>query len=155
MKSYSNANLNFPPKQLSTLTSIPTKFSYTQSTSSTYRSDVSYDMFLASSTADAANVASVASARSYEIMVWLAASEIEPTGSLGSDALTTAMIGGTSWKVYKGPSGSTIVISFVAEPEIKDFEGDLVGFYRYLMDEQGVPGDQYLAYIGAGTEAFV
>ena len=112
-------------------------------------------MFLADSTANAANAASVSDARSYEIMVWLAAVEIEPTSSLGSGALTTTTIGGTSWRVYKGPNGSTTVFSFVADPQITDYNGDLYDFYKYLMTSQGVSGDQYLAYIGAGTEAFL
>ena len=144
----------FAPTQLSAITSIPSKWSYTQ-TGSSFRADVSYDMFLADSTANAANVASVSDARSYEIMVWLAAVEIEPTSSLGSGALTTATIGGITWQVYKGPNGSTTVFSFVADPQITDYDGDLYDFYEYLMTSQGVSGDQYLAYIGAGTEAFV
>ena len=112
-------------------------------------------MFLADSTDNAANVASVSDARSYEIMIWLAGTGITPISTTGDTPLTTTTIGGISWKLYKGPNGSTTVFSFVADPNITDYSGDLLDFYKYLMDSQGVPGDQYLAYIGAGTEPFV
>ena len=111
-------------------------------------------MFLADSTANAANVASVGDARSYEIMVWLAAIQIEPISSTGDTPLTSTTIGGITWKLYKGPNGSTTVFSFVADPQITNYNGDLYDFYKYLMTSQGVSGDQYLAYIGAGTEPF-
>ena len=153
VKSYSNANLIFSPKQLSAVTSIPSTWSYTQ-TGSDFRADVSYDMFLADSTDNAANVAYVGDARSYEIMIWLAAIQIGPISSTGDTPLTSTTIGGINWKLYKGPNGSTTVFSFVADPQITDYSGDLYDFYKYLMTEQGVSGDQYLAYIGAGTEPF-
>lgn len=47
------------------------------------------------------------------------------------------------------------MFSFVADSQITDYGGDFMDFYKYLMASQGVSGDQYLAYIGAGTEPFV
>ena len=110
-------------------------------------------MFLADSSSDAANVAYNGDARSYEIMVWLASNQINPIGD--TPIISSTTIGGTNWKLYKGPNGSTTVFSFVADPQIADFSGDLLDFYKYLIAEQGVSADQYLGYIGAGTEAFL
>ena len=108
-------------------------------------------MFLADSPDNAANVAYNGDARSYEIMVWLASNQINP---IGDTPITSTTIGGINWKFYKGPNGSTTVFSFVADPQITDYSGDLLDFYKYLIASQGVSADQYLGYIGAGTEAF-
>ena len=151
VKSYSNANLIFTPKQLSAIKSIPSTWSYIQ-TGSSFRSDVSYDMFLADSAASAANTANEGGVRTYEIMVWLAGTEINPDGNT---PIATTNVDGTNWKLYKGSSDATTVFSFVADPQITDYTGDLLNFYKYLIASQGVSGDQYLGYIGAGTEAFV
>jgi xyloglucan-specific endo-beta-1,4-glucanase len=51
----------------------------------------------------------------YETMVWLAAlGGAGPISSSGSPVAYPS-IGGVTWKLYKGPNGSTIVFSFVAE----------------------------------------
>ena len=114
-------------------------------TGSNIVADVSYDTFLGNSGSGSAN---------YEVMVWLAAlGGAGPISSTGSP-IATPNIGGTTFKLYKGPNGSTTVFSFVASSEITNFSGDLMNFFNYLVTSQGVSSSQYLQSIGAGTEPF-
>ncbi|EGZ16758.1 putative glucanase [Phytophthora sojae] len=101
VKSYSNAALVFSKKQIKNIKSIPTKMKYSYSHSSgTFVADVSYDLFT-SSTASGSN--------EYEIMIWLAAyGGAGPISSTGK-AIATVTIGSNSFKLYKGPNGSTTV----------------------------------------------
>ena len=114
-------------------------------TGSNIVADVSYDTFLGNSGSGSAN---------YEVMIWLAAlGGAGPISSTGSP-IATPTIGGASFKLYKGPNGSTTVFSFVASSEITNFNGDLMNFFNYLVTSQGVSSAQYLQSIGAGTEPF-
>lgn len=61
VKSYANAGLNFTPKQISAITSIPIKFYWTYSGSNLV-ADVSFDMFTSSSSSGS---------HENEIMVWV------------------------------------------------------------------------------------
>lgn len=93
-------------------------------------------------------------ANQYEIMIWLAAlGGAGPISSTGSP-VATVTINGVSWKLYKGPNGSTTVYSFVAASTTKSYSGDLKNFFTYLAKNQGYPTSQYLLSIGAGTEPF-
>lgn len=120
-------------------------------TGSNLVADVSYDMFT-SSTASGSN--------EYEIMIWLAA--IGGAGpissSYGADGkpvpVASVTLAGNSFKLYKGPNGSTTVFSFIADSQITSFSGDVKTFLSYLTTNQGLPTSQYLTSIGAGTEAF-
>ncbi|KAF1782379.1 Concanavalin A-like lectin/glucanase domain [Phytophthora cactorum] len=113
------------------------KYSYSHS-SGTFVADVSYDLFT-SSTAGGSN--------EYEIMIWLAA--------YGGKAIATVTISSNSFKVYKGPNGSTTVFSFVATKTITNFSADLQKFLTYLVNKQGLPSSQFLITLEAGTEPFV
>lgn len=149
VKSYANAVVSLTPTPLAKISSIPSKWSYTQ-TGSSVVADVSYDMFTSSS----AN-----GAHQYEIMIWLAAlggaGPISSTyGQYGATPVATTTIAGTTWKLYKGPNGSTTVFSFVAEQQVTNFSGDLISFFKFLESDQGLPSSQYLTSIGAGTEPF-
>lgn len=107
--------------------------------------DVAYDMFL-SSTADGDN--------EYEIMVWLAAiGGAGPISSTGSPIATTT-INGVEWKLYKGPNGSMTVYSFVAPSSTTSFSGDMMEFFTYLINNQGLDKSLYLIDVQAGTEPF-
>jgi xyloglucan-specific endo-beta-1,4-glucanase len=107
--------------------------------------DVCYDMFTSSSPSGSNN---------YEIMVWLGAyGGAGPISSSGSPVATPS-IGGVTWKLYKGPNGSTTVFSFVAEGTQSKYSGDLKNFLSYLVSNQGLSSSQYLKSIGAGTEPF-
>lgn len=87
-------------------------------------------------------------------MIWLAAlGGAGPISSTGS-AIATVSVGGVSFKLYKGPNGSTTVYSFVAVSQATSFSADLKDFFTYLIKSQGFPSSQYLLSIGAGTEPF-
>lgn len=87
-------------------------------------------------------------------MIWLGAiGGAGPISSSGSP-IATPSIGGVSWKLYKGPNGSTTVFSFVATSEQTNYSGDIKAFFTYLVNSQGFPSSQYLLSIGAGTEPF-
>ncbi|KAG6955981.1 hypothetical protein JG688_00011641 [Phytophthora aleatoria] len=147
VKSYSNAALIFTPKQIKNIKTIPTKMKYSYSYSSgTFVADVSYDLFT-SSTAGGSN--------EYEIMIWLAAyGGAGPISSTGK-AIATVTIGSNSFKLYKGPNGSTTVYSFVATKTITNFSADLLDFFTYLVKYQAFPSIQFLITLEAGTEPFV
>jgi len=145
VKSYANAALQDIGKELSGISSIPSTWDWSYTSSGTIVADVSYDMWLAPS-ADGTN--------DYEIMVWLAAlGGAGPISSTGS-TVATPTIGSTSWKLYSGANGDTTVYSFVAETEQTAFDGDLMDFFTYLIENENVPNTHYLTSIGAGTEPF-
>ncbi|KAJ5586847.1 uncharacterized protein N7459_002612 [Penicillium hispanicum] len=144
VKSFANAALQFTARTLSSISSINTAWKWSYSTTNIV-ADVSYDMFLSSS-ADGAN--------EYEIMVWLAAlGGAGPISSTGS-AVATTTIAGVPFKLYSGPNGATTVYSFVAESTTTDFSGDLLDFFTYLIDHEGLSSNLYLVDVQAGTEPF-
>lgn len=107
--------------------------------------NVAYDMFLSSS---------ASGSNEYEIMVWLAAlGNAGPISSTGS-AIATTNINGVNWKLYKGPNGSMTVYSFVAESTVTSFGGDMLAFFTYLINNQGLSSSLYLIDVQAGTEPF-
>jgi xyloglucan-specific endo-beta-1,4-glucanase len=90
----------------------------------------------------------------YEIMVWLAAlGGAGPISSTGS-AIATITVGGVSFDLYKGPNGSMTVYSFKAKSEAQSFSADLIDFFKYLEQSQGLSTSLYLTNVQAGTEPF-
>lgn len=107
--------------------------------------DVSYDLWLAPTSGGS---------NKYEIMVWLAAlGGAGPISSTGS-AIAKPTIAGSSWSLYSGPNGDTTVYSFVASSEIESFSGDMMDFFNYLVDNEGVSDSMYITQLQAGTEPF-
>jgi xyloglucan-specific endo-beta-1,4-glucanase len=87
-------------------------------------------------------------------MIWVAAAGgAGPISSTGSP-ISTVNIAGTNWNLFKGPNGSTTVFSFVAENWQTNFKVDLNDFFKYLINNQGLPSSTYVSEIGAGTEPF-
>jgi xyloglucan-specific endo-beta-1,4-glucanase len=110
--------------------------------------DVSYDAFITSTD-------STDTTASYEVMIWLGAlGGAGPISSTGYTPIATPVIGGITWNLFKGPNTWT-VFSFVASTQQNDFSGDVMDFFNYLIDNQGVPSDYYLESIQAGTEPFI
>jgi Glycosyl hydrolase family 12. len=90
----------------------------------------------------------------YEIMVWLAAlGGAGPISSTGS-AIATTTINGVTFKLYEGLNGSMTVYSFVAESTTTSFSGDMLEFFTYLVDNEGLSFSLYLVGVQAGTEPF-
>ncbi|KAJ5308816.1 hypothetical protein PENANT_c013G01565 [Penicillium antarcticum] len=144
VKSYANVALQFTARKLSAVKSIKSNWKWS-STNTNVVADIAYDMFL-SSTADGDE--------EYEIMVWLAAlGGAGPISSTGS-AIATVTINGVSWKLYKGPNGSMTVYSFVASSTVTNFSGDMLDFFTYLENNQGLSSSLYLTHVQAGTEPF-
>lgn len=114
-------------------------------TGSNLVADVAYDLFLSSSAdGDAA----------YEIMVWLAAlGGAGPISSTGKPIASTT-IGGVSWELWSGKNGNMQVYSFVAPSSTRSFSGDLMEFFQYLEQNQGLESRLYLTDVQAGTEPF-
>ncbi|KIM92525.1 glycoside hydrolase family 12 protein [Oidiodendron maius Zn] len=144
VKSYANAGLNMGATPLSSITSMQSSWSWSY-TGTSIVADVSYDAFISS-------VDSTSAAHDYEVMIWLAAlGGAEPIGH--GNPIASPSIDGVAWNLYKGTNTWT-VFSFVASSEQTEFSGNILNFFTYLIDNEGLPSDYYLQTIQAGTEAF-
>ncbi|ROW01630.1 hypothetical protein VSDG_02015 [Cytospora chrysosperma] len=144
VKSYSNVALESVNKQLSAVSSIPSTWEWSYD-GSDFVADVSYDLWLAPTSGGT---------NAYEIMVWLGAyGGAGPISSTGS-AVATPTIGGHSFELYSGPNGDTTVYSFVATETVTSFSGDMMDFFSYLVDNEGVSDSNYITSLQAGTEPF-
>ena len=144
VKSYANAQIQGGGKALSAIKTMPSKWAWTN-TGSDIVADIAYDIFTGKAATGTAD---------YEIMIWVAAlGGAGPISSTGSK-LTTVTLAGNSWDLYKGPNGDTTVFSFVAPSQVDNFNGDLMDFMNYLVQNQGLSNSQILQTINAGTEPF-
>lgn len=146
VKSYANGELTFDPVQLSGISSLSTTWSWSY-TQTNMVGDVAYDAFLSSE-------ASITGPKAYELMVWLAAyGGDQPVGS----SVGSVTIGGTGFDLWHGTnvqSGNTVnVYSFVIDETNEDYSGDIMDFFSYLIDNEGVDSSLYLIQLQAGTEA--
>ncbi|KZO89966.1 glycoside hydrolase family 12 protein [Calocera viscosa TUFC12733] len=153
VKTYANVlNNNVLGVTLASITSLPTTWdwSYT-SESSGLRADVSYDMWLGTSSTGTA----ASSTSSYEIMVWLSGlGGIEPVGSLLTSSVS---IDGYTWNLWSGTNSNWEVYSFIpatSGTSITSFSTNLLPFFTYLVTNHGVSTSLYLNAIQTGTEAF-
>ncbi|KUI56151.1 Endoglucanase cel12C [Cytospora mali] len=144
VKSFANAVASLSSVQLSDISSLPTTWSWSY-TGTSIVADVAYDAFTSSTATGTAE---------YEIMIWLAAlGGAGPISSTGS-TIATPTIDSVTWDLYYGENGATQVYSFVASSEVTSFSGDLLAFFTYLINTDGLPSSQYLQSVGAGTEVF-
>ncbi|OHE92471.1 glycosyl hydrolase family 12 [Colletotrichum orchidophilum] len=145
VKSYANAVVNISKKALSTISSIPSTWTWSYSGTGIV-ANVAYDLFTSSTATGSAQ---------YEIMIWLGAlGGAGPISATGS-TIATPTVAGRTWNLYKGVNGQMTVFSFVAPSDVQSFSGDLKAFTTYLVNSQGLPSSQILQSIGAGTEPFV
>ncbi|KAG8915888.1 hypothetical protein FRC01_003475 [Tulasnella sp. 417] len=84
-------------------------------------------------------------------MIWV--STRGGAGPAGSQ-IATATINGMSWSLYKGTVSTWTVFSFVAPYEINNYYQDLLPFFTYLINNQGVSSSQYLVGLQASTKPF-
>ena len=87
-------------------------------------------------------------------MVWLAAiGGLNPIGTAGA----TINIGSQSWVLWSGTNTQTQsqVFSFVATSQVNSFDGDLMDFFKYLVQNNGVDDSLLLTSVQAGTEISV
>ncbi|EMD36642.1 hypothetical protein CERSUDRAFT_124208 [Gelatoporia subvermispora B] len=152
VKSFSNIQLDDGiNQQLSAISSMPTTWDWSQSSSGTVVADVAYDLFTAN-TAGGANV--------NEIMVWLANFNAGPISAQYSaqgqpvPVASDISIAGHTWNLYSGSNGANNVFSFLpTSGTVTSFSGDLFGFFEYLIEHEGVSSSQFLVTAQAGTEA--
>ncbi|KIM20713.1 carbohydrate-binding module family 1 protein [Serendipita vermifera MAFF 305830] len=149
VKSYDNIAYNIATGiKVSTITSIPSTWTWSQTASGTPVNNVAYDL-MTTATSD------VSGTHTYEIMIWLGAfGGAGPISSSGSP-VATPTISGSSWKLYDGYNGSMRVFSFVASSTINSYSGDLNDFLKYLSTNNGFPTSHYLTVLQAGTEPFI
>ncbi|KAH9849355.1 concanavalin A-like lectin/glucanase [Lenzites betulinus] len=151
VKSFSNIQLNQGiNKQLSAIQSMPTTWTWSQSTSGTIVADVAYDLFTS---------ATAGGSGANEIMIWLANFNAGPISSqYGSDGQPVPVASGVSlaghtWNLYSGSNGANAVFSFLpTSGTITSFSGDVKDFFTYLTQHQGLSASQFLVTAQAGTE---
>jgi len=149
VKSYANLGINNNlGKTLSSISSIQTTWDWTYTSAENVVADVSYDLWLSNNPAPG----TANSASTYEIMIWLSARG--GAGPVGSQ-VATANVAGTSWALHQGTVENWTVFSFVAPSEITSFSADLMDFFNYLVQNNGVSASSnYFTGGGAGTEPF-
>lgn len=167
VKSYANAVTNFTVVHLADIDAIPTAWSWTYAiTSSTNNNElfanVAYDTFTTSSPSAVA----AGQDADFEVMVWVATfGGAGPLTASGHAIKTGLTLAGATWDLWMGYNGATRVYSFVATATAAatlvgegrwegEFSGDLLVFFDYLVDHEGLPLTQYLLSVHAGTESF-
>ncbi|KAI0700315.1 concanavalin A-like lectin/glucanase [Cytidiella melzeri] len=151
VKSFSNVQLNQGiNQQLSAITTMPTTWNWSQSSSGSIVADVAYDLFTSNS-AGGSNV--------NEIMIWLANFNAGPISATYSSSgqpvpvATNISLAGHTWNLYSGSNGANNVFSFLpTSGTITSFSGDIKTFLNYLVQHEGVSTSQYLVTAQAGTE---
>jgi len=150
VKSFSNIQQNLGiNKQLSAIKSMPATWKWSISSTSIV-ADVAFDMFTAS-TAGGSNV--------NEIMIWMANYNAGPiSAQYNSDGTPKAVassisLGGHTWNLYSGSNGANNVFSFLpTSGTITSFSADVLPFFTYLIQHEGVSSSQFLTTVQAGTE---
>ena len=107
--------------------------------------DVSYDAFVSDGSCTAGHKA--------EVMIWLAAYNLQPISNTGATPYKTSAIPG--WDLYVGTNSQTGVpaYSFVSQSSpMKSYSGSLMTFFSYLETEGLIDGGEYLQEMHAGTE---
>ncbi|KAJ7439329.1 glycoside hydrolase family 12 protein [Mycena latifolia] len=151
VKSFTNINVNSGlNKQLSAISSMPTTWTWSQSTSSVV-ADVAYDLFTSSSAGGSAV---------NEIMVWLANFNAGPISAQFNSAgqpvpiVSNLSLAGHTWNLYFGSNGANNVYSFLpTSGTITSFSADLNLFLKFLTANEGVSTSQFLTTAQGGTEA--
>ena len=144
VKSYTNVGTKFSPTALSSLTPLPSTWTWSY-TGSSLVANVAYDLFTATTPSGTPE---------YEIMVWLSALGGAGPLSATGKPIATVTLAGSNWNLWYGKNGAMKVFSYVAVGNIMTFKGDLRDFVSYLVAKQGLPGTQILQRAGAGTEVF-
>lgn len=151
VKSFANINLNSGINvQLSTISSIPSTWKWSQSNTANEVADVAYDIFTSNTSGGSdAN----------EIMIWLANINAGPISynynadGSAKPVATGISLGGHTWTVYHGNNGANEVYSFLPSSMITSFSADLNLFLKYLTGKGYFATSQYLTKVQAGTEA--
>ncbi|KAE9393726.1 concanavalin A-like lectin/glucanase [Gymnopus androsaceus JB14] len=145
-----NAGIN---QKLSAISTIPSTWNWEQTSSGTVVADVAFDMFTSTSAGGSA---------ANEIMIWLANFNAGPISSSFNSAgqpnpiATGISLAGHTWNLYTGSNGANAVWSFLPSTSgttITSFSGDIMTFFTYLIQHEGLSSSQFLTTLQAGTEA--
>ncbi|KAF5391000.1 hypothetical protein D9757_003973 [Collybiopsis confluens] len=152
VKSFTNIGLTAGINQkLSAISTIPSVWDWRQTTTGTIVADVAYDMFTSNT-----------AAATTEIMVWLANINAGPISASFNAAgqpnpvASGISLAGHTWNLYSGSNGANAVFSFLpstAGTQITSFSGDLMTFFTYLIQHEGLGSSQFLTTLQGGTEA--
>ncbi|KAF7303802.1 Glycoside hydrolase family 12 protein [Mycena indigotica] len=152
VKSYTNINLNNGiNKKLSAISSIPSTWNWSQSSSGSIVANVAYDLFTSNTSGGSAV---------NEIMIWLANFNAGPISATYNSAgqpvpvVSNLSLAGRTWNLYQGSNGANNVFSFLpTSGTVTSFNGDINVFLKYLTANRGVSTSQFLTTLQAGTEA--
>ncbi|KAJ7705456.1 glycoside hydrolase family 12 protein [Mycena rosella] len=152
VKSFTNIQANSGiNKQLSAIASIPSVWTWSQSSSGSIVADIAYDLFTSSTSGGSAV---------NEIMIWLANFNAGPISAVYNSAgqpvpkVSNVSLGGHTWNLYFGSNGANNVYSFLpVSGTIPSFNADINLFLKYLTANQGVSTSQFLTTAQGGTEA--
>jgi len=148
VKSFANIQLNGVNRQLSSVKSMTSTWTWSYSSSSIV-ADVAWDFFSSSTSGGS---------HAYEIMIWLAAyggagpisSQYDSTGK--PVAVGMFAYNGITYNLYSGTNSGWKVLSFLPSRIVTSFSGDLMDFFNFLTSHGYMSASQYLTILQAGTE---
>jgi hypothetical protein len=142
------------PKQISSLTSVPTIFSTNADSHGTSNFNATYDVWLTQSSAVVTG-GNPGSGGAY-LMVWLfKPSDRQPNGSPLASGRFVDGVSGT-WTVWNGTSNSLPCISYVSDTPLSSLQFDLNNFIQDAITNKygSINTNQYLSIIFAGFEVW-
>ncbi|GAA96317.1 hypothetical protein E5Q_02983 [Mixia osmundae IAM 14324] len=152
VKTYSSVALkstqNSLQQPISNYKSLQSSWSWTVEGPADAHWDVSFDIWLGTAPNDGGSSAVSA----FEIMVWTGHQNAAPVGP----QIGTVTLQGTTWTVHAGPVSHWTCISFVAPDNIEQYQGDVLDFVRWGVENvNGLNDELILNAVEAGTEAFI
>ena len=135
-------------KTLSALSSVTSSWSFTPPAGQKW--DVSYDMWVASSTGISAPDGST-----LEVMVWLDYATGTTTNPIGSKLTNSITVGGTTWEIWYGQTGSWHTVTYRRTPGTGAVTSlDLLAFLKDAVTHGTGTTSWYLLSVEAGFELF-
>jgi hypothetical protein len=143
------------PKQVSSLTSVPTIFSTNGVEKGMSNYNATYDVWFTASGSPLSSGASSPGSGGAYLMVWLfPPTDRQPRGSVvRSGAIITGVHGG--WSIWVDSSKDPPCISYVSDSNLDSLEFDLNKFIQDAVSSKlGVTSSQYLSVIFVGFEVW-
>jgi len=143
------------PKQVSSLTSVPTIFSTNGVEKGMSNYNATYDVWFTANGSPLSSSASSPGSGGAYLMVWLfQPNDRQPRGSIErSGAIISGLHG--SWTIWVDSSKDPPCISYVSDSNLDSLEFDLNKFIQNAVSSKlGVTSSQYLSVIFAGFEVW-
>jgi cellulose 1,4-beta-cellobiosidase len=144
------------PKQISSLTSVPTIFSTNADRMGIANYVADYDVWLTQSGSALSSTASDPGAGGAFLMVWMfKPSDRQPNGSAIASGRFVDGISGT-WDVWVGTSHNLPCVSYVSNTKLAELQFDLNYFLQDAVKQKygNISSSQYLSLIFAGFEVW-